>query len=186
MKTSTIKKICFTIITTLLLSLINFAPVEAANLNYICYPLSGSITVYDRCTSHLGSIDPYSKKGTIFYSDEITILREQGAALYVRYPITGSGGKTKEGYIYGSSIIRPDTPSVRTLTSYLGRYSSIKRATSKIYTYRHPGSSRCGSVYVNDKVYIYGTYKGYTQIRYPISNGWKIAWINNNQLGKLS
>jgi hypothetical protein len=149
-----------------------------------CYPISGSITVYKDCSRSGGELS--IKKGTIYYSDAVTILYSRGPSSYVRYPITGGG--TKDGWIKTSSVLKPTTASYRSEMwgAYVNQFIAIKSASSRINTYRHPNSNnRCGSIYVGDTVWVYSSMYGYTQVRYPTSNGYKIAWVNNSDLGLL-
>ena len=106
-----------------------------------------------------------SPKGWIYGSDEVTVLDIGNTYCYVRYPI--SGGKTKEGYISFSSL-------------FTASRGSLYTSRAMITTYRRPGGSSYGSVYKNDSVLVMGTSGSYTQIRYPVSGGYKFAFIRTS------
>lgn len=178
------RRICFMLTTLIIITSLFFAlPVEAST-SITCYPISGSIPVFSDCSRTGGQLS--KKKGTIYYSDTVTILTQRGPSVYVRYPI--SGGKTKEGWIKTSGVLTTTTPSYRSEMwgAYVDKYKGVKKSTANISTYRHPNANnRCGSIYANDVVWIYSQINGYTQVRYPTSNGQKIAWIRNSELWKL-
>ncbi len=110
-----------------------------------------------------------TKIGAIYSSDEVTInsFSSSKTAVNVTYPI--SGGRMKSGWIRTSAIL-----------SATGGYAhnSARRYT----TYRRPGGSSYGSVYVGDQVVVLGIRSGYTQIRYPVSGGFKFAWARTSDV----
>ena len=181
----------FAMLTVLVIFTMVFShqPINASastNLNITCYPISGSIPVYTKFDQN--TYRPSDQKGTIYYSDTVTILKTSGPTAYVRYPVTGTN-KTKEGWIRTSYVLMPTTVSSRSASwgAYISQHLGYKKATSTIYTYRHPNSNnRCGSIYAKDGVWIYSSSNGFTQVRYPISNGYKIALIKNSDLKKLN
>lgn len=138
-------------------------PVMAAGNTRRCYTISsGNTTAY----SNTG----LSKKlGTIYGSDELTVLSVTDRYTRVTYPI--SGGRTKTGYIATSAILRGTTgPSYK--------------STGKITTYRRPGGSSYGYVAKGDTVKVLGASGNYTQVKYPVSGGYKYGWVtttNANQ-----
>ena len=121
-----------------------------------CYTISGGNTpVY----SNTGLT---SKYGTIFGSDEISVLNVTGRYTKVTYPI--SGGRTKTGYIQTGAILWGTTGSTYT-------------SKAKITTYRRPGGASYGYVATGDRVTILGNSGSYTQVKYPVSGGYKYAFI---------
>ena len=129
-------------------------PVSAATRK--CYTISGSNTpVY----SNSGLTNRY---GTIYGSDELTVLVVTGSYSRVQYPI--SGGRTKTGYIRTSAIL--------TATS-----GSSYKASARITTYRRPGGASYGYISRNDTVTVLGKSGNYTQVEYPVSGGYKYAFV---------
>lgn len=128
---------------------------DAAAVTIKCYTISaGNTTVY----SDTGLTRKY---GAIFDSDEVTVITVTGKYCKVSYPIT-RGWKT--GYIPTSAILRGTTGN-----SY--------RSKGKITTYKRPGGGTYGYVAVNDTVTVLGTYGNYTQLKYPVSGGYKYAFV---------
>lgn len=129
-------------------------PVSAATRK--CYTInSGNTTVY----SNSGLSRKY---GTIYGSDEVTVLDVTDRYSRVRYPI--SGGRTKTGYIHTSAIL---------LATSGVSYKSGARVT----TYRRPGGASYGYIDKNDNVMILGRSGNYTQVKYPVSGGYKYAFV---------
>lgn len=121
-----------------------------------CYTISaGNTTVY----SDTGLSQKY---GTIFGSDEIIVLDVTGNYCKVNYPI--SGGRTKTGYIPTGAIL-------------CGTTGDSYTSNAKITTYRRPDGSSYGYIDKGDKVTVLGTYGNYTQVKYPVSGGYKYAFI---------
>lgn len=102
--------------------------------------------------------------GWIYGSDEITIQTVTSKYCLVTYPVSRG---SKSGYIYTSSI----------LTSTSG---NTVTANAKITTYQRPGGSVYGYIALGDKVTVLGTYGGYTQVKYPVSNGYKYAFVTTS------
>lgn len=132
--------------------------VDAA-LNAKCYTIkTGNTTVY--------SDTGLSKKsGTIYDSDELTVVSVNNSYAKVKYPVTGTN-KTKTGYIKSSAIVKST-----------GGEPTI--AKEQIETYKRPNGGSYGSVAKNDAVYKLGKSGDYTQIMYPIKGGFKIAFVTN-------
>ena len=121
-----------------------------------CYTIStGNTTVY----SNTALTNRY---GSIYASDEITVLEVTSRYCRVTYPI--SGGRTKTGYIPTSAILR-------------GTSGSSYKSRAKITTYRRPNGSSYGYISNGDTVTVLGTYGNYTQVKYPVSGGFKYAFI---------
>ena len=121
-----------------------------------CYTIStGNTTVY----SNTALTNRY---GSIYASDEITVLDVTSRYCRVTYPI--SGGRTKTGYIPTSAILR-------------GTSGSSYKSRAKITTYRRPNGPSYGYISKGDTVTVLGTYGNYTQVKYPVSGGYKYAFI---------
>ena len=124
--------------------------------NRRCYTISrGNTPVY----SDVGLSRKY---GTIYDSDELQVIDVTGRYSKVTYPI--ANGRTKTGYIHTSAILRGTT----------GKSYTAER---KITTYRRPGGVSYGYVSVGDRVIILGNSGDYTQIKYPVSGGYKYAFV---------
>lgn len=109
-------------------------------------------------------------KGWIYPSDEVILNKITNSYCYVTYPINGGG--TKSGYIATSTML-------------LSTNSISKTATAKITTYRRDNSSQSyGYVSKGDSVLILGTRGNYTQIRYPVSGGYKFAFISTTNANR--
>jgi len=123
-----------------------------------CYTISsGNTTVY----SNTGLTRKY---GTIFGSDQITVKQVTDRYCKVSYPISRG---TKTGYIRTSAI----------LTKTMG---SSYKSRAKITTYRRPGGGSYGYVSNGDTVKVLGTYGSYTQLKYPVSGGYKYAFVSTS------
>lgn len=105
--------------------------------------------------------------GAVYPTDEFTFnsISANGTATNVTYPI--SGGRTKTGWVQTSAVLTATSGEVHVST---GRYT----------TYRRPNGPTYGSVYAGDNVLVLGTKDGYTQIRYPVSGGYKAAWAKTS------
>ncbi len=124
-----------------------------------CYTItSGNTTVYSNTALT-------KRYGTIYGSDELTVLDVTGRYCRVNYPI--SGGRTKTGYIPTSAILR-------------GTSGSSYKSRAKITTYRRPWGSSYGYIANGDTVTVLGTYGDYTQVKYPVSGGYKYAFITTS------
>lgn len=133
-------------------------PVSAASTRK-CYTISsGNTTVY----SNTGLTRRY---GLIYGSDEITVLDVTSRYSKVRYPI--SRGRTKTGYIATGAI----------LTAVSG---NSYKAGSRITTYRRPGGASYGYISRNDTVMVLGRSGNYTQVKYPVSGGYKYAFVTTS------
>lgn len=152
------KRIAACLLAMLTIMSICVLPVSAASTRR-CYTISkGNTTVY----SDTGLSKKY---GAIFDSDEVTVLDVTDRYCKVKYPI--SGGRTKTGYIPTGAILCGTTGD-----SYTAR--------AKITTYRRPDGASYGYVDKGDKVTILGTCGNYTQVKYPVSGGYKYAFITTD------
>lgn len=124
-----------------------------------CYTIStGSTPVY----SNTGLTKKY---GTIYDTDELTVITVKSKYSKVKYPI--SGGKTKTGYIKTSVILLNTTGSSYT-------------SDAKVTTYKRPGGAEYGYISKGDKVVKLGVKGSYTQVKYPVSDGYKYGFIRNS------
>lgn len=124
-----------------------------------CYTISsGNTTVY----SNTGLTNWH---GTIYGSDEVTVLGVAGRYSKVKYPT--SRGRTKTGYIATDKI----------LTAVSGK---TYQAAARVTAYRRPGGASYGCIDKNDKVTVLGTSGNYTQVKYPVSGGYKYAFVTTS------
>lgn len=149
------KSIAACLLTILTITCFCATPVFAVSTRK-CYTISaGNTTVY----SDTGLSQKY---GTIFGSDEIIVLDVTGNYCKVNYPI--SGGRTKTGYIPTGAIL-------------CGTTGDSYTSNAKITTYCRPDGFSYGYIDKGDKVTVLGTYGNYTQVKYPVSGGYKYAFI---------
>lgn len=128
-----------------------------------CYTISSSNTrVYSNTGLTRGS-------GWIYGSDEVTVLDVHDSYAQVKYPI--SKWRTKKGYIATSAI----------LTAVSG---NSYKAGARITTYRRPGGASYGYIDRNDSVMVLGRSGNYTQVKYPVSGGYKYAFITTGNAEK--
>lgn len=164
------KRLLSFILTVAIVMAMFVSPVMAwSAINTKCYTITtGNTMVYNSNSTSSG------KKGTIFSSDEIKILKSYSNGFYyVEYPITRG---TKKGYILKSAVL-------------INTSASTRYASSKITAYRRNSTNNTyGSIFKNDEVLVFGTRGSFTQVRYPVSGGYKFAWIKttdaNNYLKK--
>lgn len=107
--------------------------------------------------------------GTIYKSDEITVISVTGKYSKVSYPV--SGGRTKTGYISTGSILTGTTGN-----TYV--------AKAKITTYRRPGGSSYGYITSGDRVMVLGSYGSYTQVKYPVKGGYKYGFVTTDNANR--
>jgi hypothetical protein len=120
-----------------------------------CYIIgTSSVRVY----SNPGLTTGY---GWIYSSDEISVIDVTGSYCKVTYPVTRG---TKTGYIATNKI----------LTATTGNTVSSK---AKITTYKRPGGASYGYIASGDQVMLLGTSGNYTQVKYPVSGGYKYAFV---------
>lgn len=126
-----------------------------------CYTIGTSnVQVY----SNTGLTNKY---GTIYPTDEITVNSVTDRYCKVTYPIARG---TKTGYISTSKI----------LTKTLGNSYKSK---AKITTYRRASANNSyGYIAKGDSVKVLGASGNYTQIKYPVSGGYKYAFIRTADL----
>jgi hypothetical protein len=137
---------------------LNTMLVNAAGNTRKCYTItSGNTTVYSNTALT-------KKYGTIYGSDEITVITVTSAYTKVTYPVSRG---TKTGYIKTSNILCSTGG-----TSY--------KARAKIITYRRPGGTSYGYISNGDTVTVLGTNGNYVQVKYPVSYGYKYAWVTKD------
>ena len=141
---------------------ISVSSVKAGTGTFIkCYTITtGNTKVYNSTSKSSG------RRGTIYGSDEIKILSAySNGFLLVDYPT--SWGR-KNGYILKSDVV-------------IKLSGTTKYAAKKITTYRRNSTTNSyGSIYKDDEVMVLGSRGDFTQVRYPISGGFKFAWIRNS------
>ena len=125
-----------------------------------CYTINTSNT---RVYSNTGLTRGY---GWIYPTDQVTVITVTGRYSKVSYP---AGNRTKTGYISTGAILTATGG-----TTYTSR--------GKFNTYKRDGGSYYGYVSVNDRVMVLGTRGGYTQIKYPVSGGFKYAFATNSDV----
>lgn len=82
---------------------------------------------------------------------------------------------TKSGWVKTSSFLTRTTgPGCKSKGAFV--------------SYRRPGGARYGKVFANDELVVLGTNGSWTQYRYPVSGGYKLAWsptsvVNENIIG---
>lgn len=105
--------------------------------------------------------------GWIYPSDEVRVITVTGRYTKVTYP-TSKGSKT--GYIATGQIL--------TATGGITYTSS-----GKFITYRRDSTvNSYGYVAKNDRVMVLGTRGEFTQIKYPVSGGYKYAFAKNSDV----
>ncbi len=129
--------------------------------------LKGTSTVYPYSTVHLSG----STSGEIWSTDECTISAVySNGACKVTYPV-GSG--TKTAYTSLSNFIGNTSASLtkQTINHEVTTYIRASTSSTK-YGYTEPG----------DVIYTMGTSGSMTQIFYPTSSGYKLAWVLTSEL----
>lgn len=133
-----------------------------AAANRKCYTISsGNTTVY----SNTGLTKKY---GLIYSSDEIIVIEVTSKYTKVSYK-TSRG--TKTGYIKTSVIL-------------LATSGKTYKASAKITTCTRPGGSSYGYISKGDQVMVLGTSGNYTQVKYPVSGGYKYAFVTKANADK--
>lgn len=114
-----------------------------------------------------------SKIGTIYGTDDVTILgfNQASKTLYVKYPI--ANGKYKYGYVDQKYFSKGDLS---------GGYSIAVKANGNIQVWAYDNGSRTrGTVFSGDVFYIVYSGKRFArnvQIIYPAACGWKIGFCD--------
>jgi uncharacterized protein YjdB len=120
-----------------------------------------------------------TKSGSVYVSDEITVLSigKNSAGTYyayIQYPISSG---TKKAYIALNKLSSVTSGSFKNKATAVAKISNV---------YRRAASTTYGSSYISsgDTVYIVTTSGDYTQVAYPITGGWKLAWIKTTDANK--
>ena len=154
----------FLLVCMMLTAIPQLLPSAHAASSIKCYTIANSnTTVYSNTALT-------KKMGTIYPTDELTISQVTDKYVKATYGVTGSS-KTKTGYISRSSVM-------------LSTSGSTFTASGKITTYRRNSTSNSyGYIAKGDKCVILGTKGNYTQVKYPVSGGYKIAFVLSSQIG---
>lgn len=148
------------------------AVVLAAAVFAAMFPVTSSAASTRKCyTISTGNTPVYSNTGltkqygTIYDTDELTVITVKSSYSKVKYPV--SRGKTKTGYIHTNAILLNTTGSSYT-------------ADAKVTTYKRPGGAEYGYISKGDKVVKLGVKGSYTQVKYPVSGGYKYGFIRSS------
>lgn len=106
--------------------------------------------------------------GWIYPTDEVTVITVTGSYSKVTYPI--SGGRYKTGYIATGNILT--ATGGNTYTSR-GRFTTYRRDNT---------NNTYGYVDNNDRVLVLGARGSFTQIKYPVSGGYKYAFAKTSDV----
>lgn len=138
---------------------------SAAGSTRLCY-------LIDDCNQTVYKDKNFSTRyGTVFPTDEIRVISVTDAYCVISYRVP-RGWKT--GYVPTKCIL-------------LNTTGSRVKATKKIPTFRRPGAATYGYVSEGDVITILGyTNSGYIQIKYPVSRGYKYAFIKADDLGSAN
>lgn len=132
-----------------------------------CAYLKGTSTVYPYTTAQLVT----TSGGEIWSTDECTISAVySNGACKVTYP---AGSTTKTAYTQLSNFIG-DTSASLTQQTVSRQVTTYIRAST--------GSTVYGYVSAGDVIYKLGSSGGMTQIFYPTSSGYKLAWVVTSEL----
>lgn len=140
-----------------------------SSISIRCFTRQTSGKIYCFTGSNLGS------RGSGWIdaaTDEIKILRIEGDALYIEYPV---GRGTTRRWFSAQEILG--------VSSLSGQFH-VLQATQKITTYkRYNGGAQYGSVGQNDKIYVIGFTTDYSAVIYPLSGGgYKLGYVKNADL----
>ena len=107
--------------------------------------------------------------GWIYGSDEVQVNAVYSRYSKVTYPVAKG---TRTGYISTSAILTKTTG-----VNY--------KANGRVTAYRRPGGAVYGYIYANDTVLVLGTSGNYTQVKYPVSGGYKYAFVTTADCTRL-
>ena len=110
------------------------------------------------------------KKGSVFVTDEITVVEVTSRWTYIRYPIRNG---VKYAYIPTSAILL--STGGTTYTNKVGTITTRKR----------PNGPNYGQTTSGDKVMYLGQTNGWTQIKYNVPGGYKYAFITNEEFNRI-
>lgn len=152
-----LKNIFLTVLLVCLCVTQMLAPASAAT-TVKCY------TVATANTAVYSNTSLKTRCGSIYPSDELTVLQVTGTYCKVSYYITGTS-RTKEGFIPTSAILWGTTGNT---------YTSKGRITTHV----RPNGNTYGYVDAGDQVKVLGTSGGWVQIKYPGAGCFKYAFIS--------
>jgi len=141
---------------------------SAATASYPAISTSKPLKTYAISTGNTtpayGSKSTSNRIGYIYGTDEIYVTSISGEWAYCTYPV--SGGR-KAAYIKLSVI-----------TGATGTSFTTSTARAQVTAYRRSNTNNTyGYVSKGDLVHKITTSGSFTQIIYPISDGWKMAWV---------
>jgi hypothetical protein len=160
---------------TILVFLFTLLLTVSAMAAEIKWPSTSNIKTYVITTKNNTKVykDAKSKDGsygTIYASDLITINGYSGSRLKVTYPIKNG---TKTGYIEKSAVTNGN----------INKATAKWTAKEKKTTYRRSGGgTEFGYISKGDVCYSIAEVGKYTQIIYPISQGYKMGWIKTSDI----
>ena len=149
-----------------------YSAVKSLKVKKLAEPFSAAgkgYTINNGNTNVYSNTSLKSKIGAIYASDEVTVNWFNNSVANVTYPISKG---TKTGYVPVSAMLTQT-------------YGPTYTAKAKVTTYRRPGGASYGYIAVGDAVGVLGTSGGYVQVRYPVSGGYKYAFITNSDLAKI-
>lgn len=163
MKTNTLHIAKRVLITLSIMMAVILIPVTANAATRKTYTiLSSNTRVYSNTALTKGM-------GWIYGSDEIYVDAVYSRYCKVTYPVAKG---TRTGYISTSAILTRTTG-----VNY--------KAKGRVTAYRRPGGAVYGSIYANDTVLVLGTSGNYTQVKYPVSGGYKYAFVTTSDCTRL-
>ena len=143
----------------------------AALLLLMAIPVSAQAATQKTYTIFSSNTRVYSNTGLtvgygwIYGTDEVTINNIYTNYCKVTYP--AGLWRTKTGYV--------PTRALFTATS-----GTTYTARASVTAYKRPGGAKYGTIYKNDRVLVLGTSGSYTQVRYPVSGGYKFAFVTTS------
>ena len=171
------KAFSFILCMAIIINLFTIMPITTyAAFDYTTYNSLCPITLYP-CTTDstfpsYTTVECTTKAGTIYQSDYCKIIKfyknsNGDDVCKVQYPVSGG---TKTAYAKTSRFIYNKSFSPQKVT-----------AAAKTNVSAYAGSSTLSGWYMSsgDKIYVIGRNGNNSQIAYPISGGYKVAWIKN-------
>ena len=145
---------------------------NVSSMSVTTYPLNKNT----RSIPAYRNSDLTNKVGTVYGTDQLTILAAEGDVVYVRFPANGT---TKEGWIKASYISEAGLNT---------SHSLAMKAGGKVTVYRYEtGSETIGTISKGDTVYLcyagLDHETGRAQIIDPVSGGWKMGWCSFADIG---
>lgn len=132
-----------------------------------------SYTISSGYTSVYSSSALTTKIGSIWPTDELTILEVSSKYIKLSYPFDKGG--TRTGYVATSAVLTQTSGTSMTATAQITTYR--RNSTANIYGYISKG----------DVVLVLGSKGKFTQIKYPVGvNTYKYAFIRTSDMDKLS